>query len=66
MEHAPVPSAMVEVDVELVKRDLPPGVEIEGPRFRWGALEPFMSKLDPLGLEELRTYEPAPAAAGNA
>jgi hypothetical protein len=56
---------MVEVEVDLVKRDLPPGVEIDGPQFRWGALEPFMSKLDPLGIEELHTYEPATAAAGD-
>lgn len=57
MRHAPIPSAMVEVSVEHVKRDLPPGVIIEGPVFRWGALEPFMSPLDPLGIEELKTYE---------
>ncbi|HEY8172167.1 MAG TPA: pyridoxamine 5'-phosphate oxidase family protein [Dehalococcoidia bacterium] len=59
MKHAPVPSAMVEVKVELVKRDLPPGVIIEGPVYRWGALDPFMSPLDPLGIEELKAYEPA-------
>ncbi len=58
MRHAPVPSAMVEVAVEHVKRDLPPGVIIEGPVFRWGALDPFMSPLDPLGIDELKTYEP--------
>lgn len=58
MRHAPVPSAMVEVAVEHVKRDLPPGVIVEGPVFRWGALDPFMSPLDPLGIEELKTYEP--------
>jgi hypothetical protein len=59
MKHAPVPSAMVEVRVELVKRDLPQGVIIEGPVYRWGALEPFMSPLDPLGIAELKSYEPA-------
>jgi predicted pyridoxine 5'-phosphate oxidase superfamily flavin-nucleotide-binding protein len=63
MRHAPVPSAMVEVAVEHVKRDLPPGVIIEGPIFRWGALDPFMTPLDPLGIEELKTYEPEAATA---
>jgi hypothetical protein len=58
MKTAPVPSAMVQVDVELVKRDLPPGVMIEGPVYRWGALEPLMAPRDSLGLEELRSYEP--------
>jgi hypothetical protein len=57
MTNAPVPSAMVEVAVELVKRDLPPGVIVEGPMFRWGPLDPYMGKLDPLGIEELHTYE---------
>lgn len=59
MQHAPVPSAMVEVNVTTVKRDLIPGVELEGPRFRWGKLAPFMGPLDPLGLDELRTFEAA-------
>jgi hypothetical protein len=58
MKYAPVPSAMVEVQVQLVKRDLPEGVEIDGPVFRWGALEAVMGALDPLGIEELRTYKP--------
>ena len=57
MRHAPVPSAMVEVAVEMVKRDLVPGVEFEGPKFRWGALEPVMGPADVLGLSELREYE---------
>lgn len=58
MKYAPVPSAMVEVRVDMVKRDLPGGVEVDGPVFRWGALEPVMAALDPLGIEELRTYNP--------
>lgn len=56
MQHAPVPSAIVEVKVDLVKRDLIPGVIFEGPKFQWGALEQFMGPLDPLGLEEMRAY----------
>jgi hypothetical protein len=59
MEHAPIPSAMVEVAVDIVKKDLVPGVEFEGPKFRWGALEPVMGKADPLGIAELRGYTPA-------
>ncbi len=57
MRHAPIPSAMVEVAVDLVKRDLPDGVEVDAPAYRWGALESYMSKLDPLGFEEMRTHE---------
>ena len=56
MEHAPVPSAIVEVAVDYVKRDLIPGVEFEGPRSSWGTLEPFMGPAEPAGLDELRTY----------
>ncbi len=56
MEHAPIPSAMVQLDVELVKRDLPPGVIVEGPTFRWGALEPYMSPIEPLMLDEMRVF----------
>jgi hypothetical protein len=56
MRHAPVPSAMVEVAVEMVKRDLVPGVEFEGPKFRWGALAPVMGPADVAGLRELREY----------
>jgi hypothetical protein len=59
MQHAPIASAMVQVDVERVKRDLPPGVECEGPAFRWGALEQFMSAVEPKMFEELRAYAPA-------
>ena len=56
MRHAPVPSAMVEVTVDLVKRDLIPGVELRGPTFEWGALAPVMSPLDEKGLRELREF----------
>jgi len=56
MEHAPVPSALVEVAVEAVKRDLPPGVIVEGPMYRWGALDPFMAPVEPPMFEELRTF----------
>ena len=38
--------------VDMVKRDLVPGVEFEGPKFRWGALEPVMGPADVLGLSE--------------
>jgi len=58
MAHAPVPSAMVEVAIESVKDDLIPGVEFHGPWFRWGQLEPIMGPLDPLGIAELKSYEP--------
>jgi len=58
MEHAPTPSALVEVSVELVKRDLPPGVQVEAPRFEWGPLGQYMSPIEPAMFEELRTYLP--------
>ena len=58
MAHAPIPSAMVEVTVELVKDDLIAGVEFSGPSFRWGTLEQVMAPLDPLGIAELKSYEP--------
>ncbi len=56
MAHAPIASAMIEIAVELVKQDLPPGVIVEGPMFRWGALDPFMTPIEPAMFEELRTY----------
>lgn len=56
MEHAPVPSALVQMDVELVKQDLPPGVEVDAPAFRWGALAPYMTGVEPAMFEELRTF----------
>ncbi len=58
MAHAPIPSAMVEVAVESVKDDLVPGVEFHAPWFRWGELESLMGPLDPLGIAELKSYEP--------
>jgi predicted pyridoxine 5'-phosphate oxidase superfamily flavin-nucleotide-binding protein len=54
MAHAPIASAMIEVSVEAVKRDLPPGVEVDAPRFRWGALGAYMTKVEPAMFEELR------------
>jgi hypothetical protein len=54
MEQAPIASAMVQLDVEVVKRDLPPGVEIAAPAFKWGALEAFMGPVEPPMFEELR------------
>ena len=56
MEHAPVPSAMIEVAVETVKADLPPGVEVDAPAFRWGALTQYMSGIEPAMFEEMRTF----------
>lgn len=58
MAHAPIASAMVEVTVEGVKDDLIDGVEFHGPSFRWGTLEQVMAPLDPLGIAELKSYEP--------
>jgi hypothetical protein len=54
MAHAPIASAMIEVSVEAVKRDLPPGVEVDAPRFRWGPLGDYMAKVEPAMFEELR------------
>jgi hypothetical protein len=62
MEHAPVPSAMVELAVESVKRDLPPGVEVQAPSFRWGALAPYMATVEPLMFDEMRAFVSAPVA----
>ena len=56
MDHAPVPSALVELAVEAVKRDLPRRVEVDAPTFRWGALAPFMTPVEPPMFEELRAY----------
>jgi hypothetical protein len=56
MDHAPVPSALVELAVEAVKRDLPPGVEVDAPAFRWGAIGQYMSPIEPPMFEEIRTY----------
>ncbi len=56
MDHAPIPSALVELVVETVKRDLPPGVEVDAPAFRWGALGAYMTNVEPAMFEEIRTY----------
>ena len=56
MDHAPIPSALVELAVEVVKRDLPPGVEVDAPVFRWGAIGQFMTPVEPPMFDELRTY----------
>ena len=56
MEHAPTPSAMIEVGVELVKRDLPPGVSVRAPAFEWGPLGAYMSPIEPAMFDELKTF----------
>ena len=56
MEHAPVPSSLLELAVEEVKRDLPPGVEVDAPAFRWGAIAPYMAPVEPPMFEEIRCY----------
>lgn len=54
MAHAPIASALIEVAVETVKRDLPPGVEVDAPRFRWGPLGDYMASVEPGMFAELR------------
>jgi predicted pyridoxine 5'-phosphate oxidase superfamily flavin-nucleotide-binding protein len=54
MDHGPIPSALVQLDIETVKSDLPPGVNISPIEFSWGALQPFMGPVEPLMFEELR------------
>ena len=56
MDHAPIPSALVELGVEEVKRDLPPGVEVDAPSYRWGAIGQFMTPIEPPMFEEIRAY----------
>jgi hypothetical protein len=56
MDHAPIPSALVELAVDVVKRDLPPGVEVDAPAFRWGAIGQFMTPVEPAMFEEIRTF----------
>ena len=60
MQHAPIPSALVELAVETVKRDLPPGVEVTAPAFRWGALEQYMTSIEPAMFKELRAWDGSP------
>jgi hypothetical protein len=65
MEHCPVPSALVQLDVETVKRDLPPGVEVDAPEFRWGALQEYMGAVEPKMFDEIRAAIAAePEASG--
>jgi predicted pyridoxine 5'-phosphate oxidase superfamily flavin-nucleotide-binding protein len=54
MDHAPIASALAQLDVESVKSDLPPGVQVHAPRFEWGALEQYMSGVEPAMFDELR------------
>jgi hypothetical protein len=56
MEHAPIPSAMVELSVEAVKRDLPPGVQVTAATFEWGPLGEYMVPIEEKMFEEMRTY----------
>lgn len=56
MQHAPIPSAMVEVRVESVKRDLPPGVQVTAPSFEWGAIGKYMEPVEPQMFAEMRGY----------
>ena len=56
MEHAPTPSALIEVSVETVKKDLPPGVQVTAPTFEWGPFGAYMTPIEPAMFEELRTY----------
>jgi hypothetical protein len=55
MDHAPIASALVQLDVESVKSDLPPGVQVTPASFEWGALGPYMSGVEPAMFAELRT-----------
>ena len=55
MDHCPVPSALVQLDVEAVKSDLPPGVQVTAPTFTWGALGQYMDKVEPAMFDEIRT-----------
>ena len=56
MEHAPIASALINVTVDQVKRDLPPGVEVDPPHFRWGPLGDYMTSIEPAMFNELRTH----------
>jgi hypothetical protein len=56
MDHAPIASALVQIDVESVKSDLPPGVQVHAPTFEWGALEQYMTGIEPAMFEELRSW----------
>jgi hypothetical protein len=56
MTNAPIPSAMVELTVETVKRDLPQGVGITAPVFDWGPLGSYMVPIEEKMFEEMRDY----------
>jgi hypothetical protein len=58
MDNAPIPSAMVELTVEAVKRDLPPGVQVTAPAFEWGPMGGYMMPIEEKMFEEMRTYQP--------
>lgn len=55
LDSMPVPSALVQLDVESVKSDLPPGVNVKAIEFDWGALQSFMGGVEQAMFEELRT-----------
>ncbi|MBI5289883.1 MAG: pyridoxamine 5'-phosphate oxidase family protein [Chloroflexi bacterium] len=57
MERCPVPSALIQFDVEAVKSDLPPGVQIKGIEFDWGSLAPVMGPVEARMFEEIRAFD---------
>lgn len=60
LDSMPVPSALVQLNIEFVKSDLPPGVTVKAIEFDWGGLKPFMEPVEPAMFEELRSFaEPA-------
>lgn len=63
LDSMPVPSALVQIDIESVKSDLPPGVTVKAIDFDWGGLKVFMEPVEPAMFEELRTF-PSVAEAG--
>ena len=60
MANCPVPSALIQLEVEAVKSDLPPGVQIKPIEFSWGALESFMGPVEVRMFEEIRTTPSKP------
>ncbi len=62
MVHAPIPSALVQLDIASVKSDLPPGVGMKPPEFEWGAMGDYMRGVEPAMFQELRKF----TADGNA
>jgi len=62
LDSMPVPSALVQLDIESVKSDLPPGVSVKAIDFDWGGLKAFMEPVEPPMFEELRSFP----ADGNA